>query len=110
MDKCYNVIIFTKISIEDEDDYGNENEEEDVKEIMDIIDPEEICGRIYGAFICTSPRIGRWGEVGSSLKYLNVDLKDVVMVDNISASFESQPENIGIRIKNFYLDKNTTAL
>ena len=71
MDKCYNVIIFTASIIE----YAYK--------IVDVIDPKKICGKIYWRKDCTKYN----GYFVKDLKDLNIDLKDVVILDNMPASY-----------------------
>lgn len=72
MSKFYNIIIFTASIIE----YA--------QKIVEIIDPEKICGdKIYWRRDCTKYN----GYFVKDLNDLNIDLKDVVILDNMPASY-----------------------
>lgn len=71
MDKCYNVIIFTASIIE----YAYK--------IMNVIDPNKICRKIYWRRDCTKYN----GQYVKDLKDLKIDLKDVIIIDNMPASY-----------------------
>ena len=91
MDKCYNVIIFSMVS---DIDYA--------EKLIDVIDPNKICGKILAE---KDDNIGP----PKDLTDLNVDLKDVVMVDIMAAAYYFEPE-CETPIKNVQYDENCTAL
>ena len=54
---------------------------------MDIIDPKKICGKILDRSDCTNYRYGFNSCYVKDLYDLNIDLKDVVIIDNMPDSY-----------------------
>ena len=77
MGKCYNVIIFNSVFslLKDSKEYA--------QTVLDVIDPKKICSKILLRKDCTEYN----SFFVKDLKNLNVDLKDVVIVDNHASSY-----------------------